>query len=164
MFFKAIDHDGGGYGLAIISKYPIVKHELIKLSSASSEQRILAHAELDVNGTTVHFFVTHVSYDGESGWASRTKQFKEIANKLANYDNFILTGDFNTRNLDEYSVIKNAALINSKENNVVTYPDGRSPVDNIVYSTSSFTGGTPNVVTNSYSDHYMLWSTLTYKG
>ena len=164
VFFKAIDHDGGGYGLAIISKYPIVKHELIKLSSASSEQRILAHAELDVNGTTVHFFVTHVSYDGESGGASRTKQFKEIANKLANYDKFILTGDFNTRNLDEYSVIKNAALINSKENNVVTYPDGRSPVDNIVYSTSSFTGGTPNVVTNSYSDHYMLWSTLTYKG
>ena len=164
MFFKAINHDGGEYGLAIISKYPIVKHELIKLSSGSAEQRILAHAEIDVGGTTVDFFVTHVSFDGESGGASRAKQFKEIANKLANYDNFILTGDFNTRNLDEYSVIENSALVNSKENNVVTYPDGRSPVDNIVYSTANFSDSGPNVVTNSYSDHYMLWSTLTYKG
>jgi endonuclease/exonuclease/phosphatase family metal-dependent hydrolase len=164
VFFKAINHDGGEYGLAIISKYPIVKHELIKLSSGSAEQRILAHAEIDVNGTTVDFFVTHVSYDDEGGGASRAKQFKEIANKLANYDNFILTGDFNTRNLDEYSVIANSTLVNSKENNVVTYPDGRSPVDNIVYSTANFSDSGPNVVTNSYSDHYMLWSTLTYKG
>ena len=163
VFFKAISHDGGEYGLAIISKYPILKHELIKLSSGSAEQRILAHAEIDVNGTVIHFFVTHLSYDGEGGGASRTKQFKEIANKLGNYNNFILTGDFNTRNLDEYNVIKNAALVNSKTNSVITYPDGRSPLDNIVYSTAHFTASGPNVVTNSYSDHYMIWSTLTYK-
>ena len=162
-FFKAINHDGGEYGLAILSKYPIVSSELIKLSSGLAEQRILAHAEINVNGTIVHFFVTHLSYDGEGGGASRTTQFKEVANKFAKYENFILMGDFNTRNLDEYNVIKNSALVNSKSNSVITYPDGKSPLDNIVYSTECFSAGGPNVVTNSYSDHYMLWSTLTYK-
>ena len=160
VFFKAINHDQGEYGLAIISKYPIQKHELIKLSSGSGEQRILAHAEILVENTIVHFFVTHLSYDGESG--SRATQFKEIANTLAKYDNFILSGDFNTRNFNEYSVIKNSALVNNSSTNLITYPDGKSPLDNLVYSTSVFTSAAPQVVTNSYSDHYMLWTTITY--
>ena len=161
-FFKAISHDGGEYGVAILSKYPITASQKINLSSGSAEQRVLGRAEINVNGQKINFFVTHLSYDGEGGGASRATQFQEVANKLASYGNFLLTGDFNTRNLDEYAVIKNSALVNSKTNTVITYPEGRSPLDNIVYSTANFTATAPNVVTESYSDHYMIWSTLTY--
>ena len=57
-FFKAIDFQGGGYGLGIVSKYPIESTKLIKLSSGSAEQRILAHAVINVNGEKINFFVT----------------------------------------------------------------------------------------------------------
>ena len=159
-FYPAIDHDGGQYGLGIMSRYPILKHDYIKLSSGTAEQRILAHAEIDVNGTIVHFFVTHLSYDGEGGGSSRAKQFNEIATKLSGYDNFILTGDFNTRDLTEYKVISNSAMVNAK--GAVTYPDGNSPLDNIVYSTKAWTFGEPTIITKSYSDHYMIFAQGTY--
>ena len=84
--------------------------------------------------------------------------------KLAKYDNFVLSGDFNTRNLDEYSVISNSALVNAKENPQITYPNGSSPLDNIVYSTSSWSFENINVVTQSYSDHYMIHAQATFKG
>ena len=161
-FFKAINHDGGEYGLGIVSKYPIESTNLIKLSSGSAEQRILAHAVINVNGTKINFFVTHLSYDGEGGGSSRSKQFSEVASELAKYDNFVLSGDFNTRNLDEYNVISGSALVNSKDDPKVTYPDGRSPLDNLVYSTATWKFGAINVVTNSYSDHYMIHSVGTF--
>lgn len=161
-FFKAISHDGGEYGLAILSKYPIESTNLIKLSSGSAEQRILAHAVINVNGEKINFFVTHLSYDGEGGGSSRSTQFKQIAAELSKYDNFVLSGDFNTRDLTEYEVIKGSALVNTKENPQITYPDGRSPLDNLVYSTSCWNFDKINVVTQSYSDHYMIHSLATY--
>ena len=161
-FFKAISFQDGGYGLGIVSKYPIESTNLIKLSSGSAEQRILAHAVINVNGEKINFFVTHLSYDGEGGGSSRSKQFSEIATELAKYDNFVLTGDFNARNLDEYNVIKGSALVNSKANPQVTYPDGNSPLDNIVYSTAVWKFDKINVVKSSYSDHYMVHSLGTF--
>lgn len=157
-FFKAINHDGGEYGLGIISKYPILTTNLIKLSSGSAEQRILAHAKIKVDGEIVNFFVTHLSYDEEGGGTSRSKQFSEVATELAKHDNFVLTGDFNTRDLTEYNVIKGSALVNNSTNTLITYPDGRSPLDNIVYSTSKWKFGAGKLITNSYSDHYAIYS------
>ena len=162
-FFKAISLDGGSYGLAILSRYPIEKSNTIKLSSASSEQRVLGHSVINADGEKINFFVTHLSYDGESGGASRSKQFSEVASELAKYDNFVLSGDFNTRNLDEYSVISGSALVNLKEDPKITYPDGRSPLDNLVYSTSAWSFNKINVITESYSDHYMIFAQATYK-
>lgn len=161
-FFKAITHDGGEYGTAILSKYPIEESKKINLSSGSAEQRVLGYTKINVNGTMINFFVTHLSYDGEGGGSSRSKQFSEIAAELAKYDNFVLSGDFNTRNLDEYNVIEGSALVNTKEDPKVTYPDGRSPLDNLVYSTENWKLGVINVVTDSYSDHYMIHSMGTY--
>ena len=161
-FFKAISHDGGEYGTAILSKYPIESSNKIKLSSGSAEQRVLGHCVINVNGEKINFFVTHLSYDGEEGGASRSKQFSEVAAELAKYDNFVLSGDFNTRNLDEYSVIAGSKLVNSKENPQITYPDGKSPLDNLVYSTSTWKFGIINVVKESYSDHYMIHSVGTF--
>ena len=115
-----------------------------------------------MNGEKINFFVTHLSYDGESGGASRSKQFSEVATELAKYDNFVLSGDFNTRNLAEYEVIAGSKLVNSRENPKITYPDGKSPLDNLVYSTSTWKFGAINVVTQSYSDHYMIHSVGTF--
>ena len=161
-FFKAISHDGGEYGLGIVSKYPIESSRLIKLSSGTAEQRILAHAVINVSGVKVNFFVTHLSYDGEGGGSSRSKQFSELAAVLSRHDNFVLSGDFNTRNLEEYDVIKGSALVNTKADPQVTYPDGNSPLDNLVYSTATWKFEKINVVQKSYSDHYMIYAQATF--
>ena len=137
----------------------------INLYSGSGEQRVLGHCVIDVNGEEINFFVTHLSYDEEAnnkGKGYREKQFTEVATELAKYDNFVLSGDFNTRNLDEYSVIEGSALVNSKEDPKITYPDGRSPLDNLVYSTSTWKFDEINVVTESYSDHYMIYADGTF--
>ena len=163
-FFKAIDFQGGQYGVGILSRYPIESTGSIKLTSGD-EQRVLGRATIVKNNVRVNFFVTHLSYDGEDGTNSTTRktQFSQIARELAKYDNFVLAGDFNTRNLNEYDVIKNSALVNGKENPQITYPDGKSPLDNLVYSTNVWTFGNPKIVTNSYSDHYMICSQGIYK-
>ena len=163
-FFKAISFDGGEYGVGILSKYPIESTGSIKLTSGD-EQRVLGRATIVKNNTKINFFVTHLSYDGEDGTNSNTRktQFAQIAAELKKYDNFVLSGDFNTRNLDEYDVIAGSALVNGKDNPQITYPDGRSPLDNLVYSTNVWTFGTPKIVTNSYSDHYMIYSQALYK-
>ena len=164
-FFKAISHDGGEYGLAILSRYPIESSTKKNLSSPSSEQRILGYSVINVNGEKINFFVTHLSYDEESsnsGKTYRAKQFNEIAAELAKHENFVLAGDFNTRDLGEYSVIKDSKLLNTKEAPQITYPDGKSPLDNLVYSTSVWTFAKINVVKESYSDHYMIYSEATY--
>lgn len=164
VFFKAISFQGGEYGLGILSKYPIESSGSIKLTSGD-EQRVLGRATIVKKNTKINFFVTHLSYDGEDGTNSNTRktQFSQIASELAKYDNFVLSGDFNTRNLGEYSVIRKSALVNTKENPQITYPDGRSPLDNLVYSTNVWTFGDPKIIKNSYSDHYMICSQGVYK-
>ena len=122
----------------------------------------MARAVINVSGVKVNFFVTHLSYDGEGGGSSRAKQFGEIASVLSRHDNFVLSGDFNTRNLGEYEVIKGSALVNTKADPQVTYPDGNSPLDNLVYSTATWKFEKINVVQKSYSDHYMIYAQATF--
>jgi endonuclease/exonuclease/phosphatase family metal-dependent hydrolase len=43
-FAKAIDYKGGGYGTAILSKYPIVSAEVMPLTAEGIEGRALCHA------------------------------------------------------------------------------------------------------------------------
>ena len=158
-FFKAINHGGGEYGVGVLSKYPITATEKVMLESAGYEQRVLGRTEIDVDGLKVNFFVTHLSYENA---AIRKTQYEQINSELIKYDNFVLTGDFNTSNFDEYAAIENSATVNNHQNSVVTFPSKSSSIDNIVYSTEAWSFGMPFTVQTSYSDHYMLYANGTY--
>lgn len=159
-FFKAIDYKGGEYGLGILSKYPILNSERFLLKTPSNlERRVLGRAEIDVDGTSVQFFVTHLAHNS---LPARTGQFEDIANRLKSYDDFILTGDFNTCNFDEFSVIENSATVNHSQYSVATFPKSSQPIDNIVYSVSAWRFEEPKTLEQSYSDHYLLYSVATY--
>ena len=65
-FAKAIDYNGGEYGIALLSRFPIVRAEGIPVPPLPEEKRekryedrVLLKAELDVNGKTVFVFVSH---------------------------------------------------------------------------------------------------------
>lgn len=159
-FFKAIPLQGGEYGVAILSKYPILETELYMLESGSNEQRVLGRAAIDIEGETVQFFVTHLSYESLS---LRQTQFEQVKDILSSFDNFVLTGDFNTADFKEFEVLKDAALVNNSEYSVPTFPKRMSAIDNIVYSKNCWSFDKPMTVTDSFSDHYMLYATGTYK-
>lgn len=158
-FFKAISYKGGEYGVGILSKYPIVETERIALESENYEQRVLGRAAINVNGTVLQFFVTHLSYEDKE---VRTKQFLQIAEVLKGYDNYVLTGDFNTSDFSEYAVLPRPDAVNKRGQALVTFPSSSSSIDNIVYARDAWEFDLPKTVKQSYSDHCALYATGTY--
>jgi len=99
-FAKAIDHDGGYYGVAILSKYPISQMKTYRLPteiSTKGEPRVLATASISLpNGKTILFANTHL--DAQKGSVNRMQQIVEI-NRLKDLQTMplILAGDLNAR-------------------------------------------------------------------
>ena len=160
-FFKAIDLNGGEYGVAILSRYPIVETFYLKLYSGTQEQRVIGGAKIDVYGTIINFFSTHLSFESKS---LRDKQYEQIASLVGDLDNFIITGDFNTADFNEYAPIKNSDMVNNKKHSIYTFPatGPSSSIDNIVYSTGNWSFEKPSILQNKHSDHCMLYATGTF--
>lgn len=96
-FAKAIDHDGGSYGVAILSNFDLLEthnHPLPDDPTLTSEPRVLATARMKTpQGFEFIFATTHLEVRGES---NRLIQIAEIA-KIANNTllPMIVAGDFN---------------------------------------------------------------------
>ncbi|PIS29582.1 MAG: hypothetical protein COT43_03490 [Candidatus Marinimicrobia bacterium CG08_land_8_20_14_0_20_45_22] len=94
-FARNIELQGGFYGNAILTKFPIefAENKLL-YNRLNSEQRGLLHIFTHIGGRRVHVYTTHLSTDStESG-----KQVKEILNIILEWaieDPVILAGDFN---------------------------------------------------------------------
>ncbi|WP_316789297.1 endonuclease/exonuclease/phosphatase family protein [Pedobacter frigoris] len=110
-FGKAIDHDGGEYGVALLSKYPVSETQVYHLTSLpeiKGEPRVLITAKLLLpSGRAIRFGNTHL--DAERDPANRMAQIKEI-NAIAQKEvlPFVITGDFNA--YPESEVIKEMDL------------------------------------------------------
>lgn len=96
-FGKAIDYDGGGYGVAILSKYPISDLMTIPLPAVTGftgEKRVLATVKVTFpNGKVIRFGSTHLDVTSQ---ANRELQVEEI-NQVSSSESlpFIIGGDFN---------------------------------------------------------------------
>lgn len=99
-FAKAIDHDGGEYGIAILSKFPINDPKIYRLSNVpdvKGEPRILLTAKLRLNKVKeIRFANTHL--DAGKDPIVRMAQIREInAIGLNEKLPMIIAGDFNAR-------------------------------------------------------------------
>ena len=158
-FTKAIDFQGGGYGTAILSRYPIVHHEAVLLTTPNGyEQRAYGHAVIEVNGANLHFFNTHLSYENTE---IRTAQYAQLAEATAACCGYILTADFNTANLNEFKVFDDATLVNTGK--YPTFPSSSSAIDNIVLA-DGWEIIDSGMVASNKSDHNLLWAEIHYKG
>lgn len=94
-YFKAIDHDKGEYGLAILSRIPIDTATLIHLPQVeTAEKRILACIQVKVGKTSLVFATTHL--DASRGQANRQVQIESIVDHFKAVDkSVILCGDLN---------------------------------------------------------------------
>ncbi|MBK7859473.1 MAG: endonuclease/exonuclease/phosphatase family protein [Archangiaceae bacterium] len=86
-------HDGGQYGVALLSKYPIKSSKRVPLPFVPGhEPRVLLKAKVNVNGTMVPVDVTHLTH---LGGAERTRQMRKVMKSIEPDKNTILMGDFN---------------------------------------------------------------------
>jgi endonuclease/exonuclease/phosphatase family metal-dependent hydrolase len=87
-----LDYDGGQYGLALLSRYPIISSQRIPLRS-SGEQRILALMEVEIDPD--HVVPVGVTHFGTVGAAERQDQAADVKAVLAGQPWAVLAGDLN---------------------------------------------------------------------
>ena len=102
-----LKYQGGQYGVAILSRFPIeaTDHRLYK-NTREAERRGFIRAELRIDGRLVNFVTTHLDYQYEDGRVFETEQLlsalKDVGGPL------ILVGDFNdVPTGGAYQLIKN---------------------------------------------------------
>ncbi|KKO53089.1 endonuclease/exonuclease/phosphatase family protein [Paenibacillus sp. DMB20] len=80
------------YGIAVLSKYPIVSSGYHPLNSFDDEQRGLLSAEIVVNGASLHFHCVHLALEEHH----RIAQVEEMAGIADAKDGpCVIVGDFN---------------------------------------------------------------------
>ncbi len=96
-FGASFDFDGGKYGCAILSKFPLKNVNVIRLDAYTKnenghEPRIAVAADIDAKGSSITFVTTHASlFEGE-----RDDNARAILGGLgARAARAIVTGDFN---------------------------------------------------------------------
>lgn len=153
-FAKAMEFDGGEYGIGIVSRYPILCAQAIPLFSGNEEPRVLACAVIKTEWGSIDFFNTHTSYESQK---LRATQLQEIGARLAQSEHFVLTGDFNTADAKEFSAFPPCLVSNCNEFGSF-YSTGEG-IDNI-FVAPSLRILQSTMPTAPYSDHYPILSLL----
>lgn len=96
-FGRAIDHDGGQYGVAILSKYPLLEARVTPLpedADPQAEDRVIATAKVKLpGGLVVRFGSTHLDVRSAENRDQQVRAINEMASGGATP--FIIAGDFN---------------------------------------------------------------------
>lgn len=161
LFVPAMDFDGGQYGTAILSRYPIAAAEYHPLPSAHYEPRAFGCVTLDLGeGRTVAFLNTHLSYES----AEQQKiQMRHLADWMAGHlpadIPAVLTGDFNTEDFTVFSPLtdRGYATANCADREFKTFRSHPVAIDNIVYTASLLTPADSGMVDRPVSDHNLFW-------
>ncbi|MDR1629084.1 MAG: endonuclease/exonuclease/phosphatase family protein [Oscillospiraceae bacterium] len=155
-FFPAMALEGGSYGVGILSRFYIQSTESFLLDTKQEEPRVLAKAEVSINGRNVDLYNTHLSFESET---LRIAQLKLINEKTTVSTLFILGGDFNAKNFEEYSVIQNSVTVNSPKNQFITYRDAGEGsfgcIDNLLLA-NAFVVLNAWMAESAASDHNLL--------
>ena len=168
-FAKAIDHDGGEYGVAILSRYPISEtkiHRLTTVAGTGGEPRVMATAKITFrNGLAIRFAATHL--DAQKAPVNREKQVAEI-NAIASSESLplIIAGDFNDQPGSAAIKMLDESFTRTCQSCEPTFPvvTPRIAIDFIAYKPSSkFKVLLHTVVPEHYaSDHLPVLALLQY--
>lgn len=159
LFIPSIPFEGGLYGIAILSVYPLENSTRIPLSVQKGEEgRVLAKTTVDINGKTVEILNTHLSFESTE---SRQNQFAVLRENTEAAERFILCGDFNVESYSEFDALGAVQTVNNTTTNYRTYvPTAEETdlflgLDNIVVS-ADMQIQSSRMVNTAVSDHNML--------
>lgn len=168
-FGKAIPHDGGSYGVGILSKYPLSEantYPLPKLENVKSEDRVLALVKVHLSkNKTILFGSTHLDVNREE---NRVMQVEKILQLTAGKEPVIIAGDFNARpeanSIQKMQTVFKSAGVKNLPTIPNINPDRK--IDFIFYAKpTDFILKNEGVITEaSYeSDHLPLWVDMEIK-
>lgn len=166
---KAIPYQGGGYGVGILSKYPITEARTIvlpKVEGFEGEDRVLALGKVTLPGDKdVYFGSTHFDVSLEQ---NRLLQATEIVDVAAELDApVIIGGDFNSTDdkapmVKLFSHFEDAST--AKEPTIPVLKPTRR-IDYILFAPDEFEVLKEEVLTadNYGSDHLAFWARFRYE-
>ena len=135
-------YQGGQYGVAILSRYPIMAtdHRLYK-NTREAERRGYIRAEVKIGGQVLNFVTTHLDYQYEDGRIFETEQL--LAGLKDVKDPLILVGDFNDVPAGQaYQMVRqqfgDAWIENHPNDNGFSYPSDKPAkrIDYILFRSS----------------------------
>lgn len=160
-FIKIRDFQGGEYGTAILTRYPIVASATIHYPvQIATQGTSCGYAVLDIDGTPVTIYNTHLSIENEE---SNTETLTCLGAVLKEHVDagrgaFLCCGDFNTSPQKVASYIPWVSLAH---NGLTTYAD-RS-IDHILYVSPISVANTRTMDTqvDGVTDHNMVLTDVT---
>lgn len=169
-FVKAMDHDGGEYGDAVLSKLPIKERKGYNLGvtpELGGEPRSVARVTVEKEDKEFYFIATHFDHLGNE--ANRLKQARDLVNILKTYDKpVIVAGDLNAtpesetmRILQEHLVL--GCLNNTCSQYTFSTSNPNRVIDYILYApVEAMTVRAYFVDTHAYkeSDHFPVIATF----
>ena len=166
-FGRAIDFDGGKYGIAIMSKFPLsdtTVHALPTDSTTKGEHRALALAKVRLqNGKTFQFASTHLdALDTNINRLLQAKAINTVAGRLKGPT--IIAGDFNATEGSEVIGLLDRKFTRSCKRCETTLPGSASgkAIDFIAFRPKKkFTVLSHQVIREHYaSDHFPVVTSL----
>lgn len=165
LFIPAMDYDGGQYGTAILSRYPMVESDTQPLPSADYEPRAFGRVTVKTaDGTPLTLLNTHLSYESHD---QQDIQFAYIADWMRKHlpedTPAVLTGDFNTEDFTAFTPVTSLgfALVNCTDREFKTFRGDPVAIDNIVYREGIMTPEAYGMIESDASDHNLLWCRFT---
>ena len=160
-FVPAMDFDGGLYGTAILSRFPMTACEKYPLNAGKYEPRAFGCVNISLcEGENICFLNTHLSYE------SREQQTIQLAELAAYMDKqipgdvpVVLTGDFNTEDFSMFEPLcaSGYGLVNSYARVYKTFRTEPLAIDNILYRRACLNPIAQGMIDNDTSDHNLLW-------
>jgi endonuclease/exonuclease/phosphatase family metal-dependent hydrolase len=168
-FAKAIDHDGGEYGVAILSNFVMTATHSFPLPddpSKPSEPRILAIATVQIPGSgELHFATTHLDHTDEANRLLQMQQIRQMAN--LHQTPMLLAGDFNAQPISETIKILDSTFKRTCNPCDPTFPQLKPDrtIDYIAFKPESrFKVISHQVIAETYaSDHRPILSVLEFR-
>lgn len=165
LFTPVMDYDGGQYGTAILSRYPLTAAEVHPLPFGNYEPRAFGYVRVllpsndDPNGTSVCFLNTHLSYESAEQQYTQLAALADWIGKHPAKAPTVLTGDFNTENFAAFAPLNalGFALVNDSDHRYATFRTEPIAIDNIVYSADRLTPVASGMIDSPDSDHNLLW-------
>jgi endonuclease/exonuclease/phosphatase family metal-dependent hydrolase len=164
-------YDGGRFGNAILSRFPIRETRNTRLPRrAHTEPRGLLEATLRVGNRTVSFYSVHLSQGGR-GAADRVRQAEAVARVLRTSAHpTILAGDLNSRPGELPARILRQYLLDAQQYGgrgpglTVPEADPRSRIDYILYDNDfAPVRDSTQVLPSGSSDHRAVWTELVLR-
>ncbi len=173
-FDKLIDHSGGEYGMAILSRFPITKSTVVQYDAQQSTDHVRKYGrhELQVGDKKLVFYNTHLCI-GDSNDSVSKAQLGQLLDQMKNDTYAVLTGDLNMTAVTAATVVKNysnltllndgtsTGMLGSKK--AAQYIDNIAVTNTLKYTWNATVGTGLEVNETQYSDHNLIYAYVSFK-